>query len=77
MQRPLVRPFLVRTEEKREVLGHEAGLDGVDAHLLQGRGELAKSGLLSSLARWARPRAQAKIDAMELVDVALPFWYSR
>jgi hypothetical protein len=40
MLRQLVRPFLVQTEEEREVLGHEAGLDGVDAHLLQGRAEI-------------------------------------
>src|ERR1700712_5520032 len=33
----------------------------------------ASSALLSSLARWARPRVQAKIDAMELVEVSLPF----
>src|SRR5471032_660383 len=32
----------------------------------------ASSGLLSSLARWARPRVQAKIEAMELVEVSRP-----
>src|SRR6266550_9481335 len=35
---------------------------------------LARSALLSSLARCARPRAQAKIEAIELVEVSLPFW---
>jgi CRP-like cAMP-binding protein len=33
----------------------------------------ASAALLSSLARWARPRVQAKIDAIELVEVSLPF----
>jgi len=33
----------------------------------------ASAGLLSSLARWARPRVQANIDAIELVEVSLPF----
>ena len=31
----------------------------------------ASSALSSSLARWARPRVQAKIEAIELVEVAL------
>ena len=35
---------------------------------------LASSALSSSLARWARPRVQAKIEAMELVEVDWPFW---
>ena len=34
---------------------------------------LSSCGLLSSLARWLRPRVQAKIEAMELVEVALPY----
>jgi len=33
--------------------------------------------LPSSLARCARPRVQAKIEAMGLVEVGLPFWNSR
>src|SRR5690606_805484 len=33
-----------------------------------------RSALLSSLARWARPRVQAKIEAIELVEVSSPFW---
>jgi hypothetical protein len=33
---------------------------------------LASSGVSSSLARCARPRVQAKIEAMELVEVSLP-----
>ena len=33
----------------------------------------ASAGLLSSLARCARPRVQAKIEAIELVEVCLPF----
>jgi hypothetical protein len=32
----------------------------------------ASSGVPSSLARWASPRVQAKIDATGLVDVGLP-----
>ncbi len=35
------------------------------------------SGVSSSLPRWARPRVQAKIDAIGFVDVGLPFWCSR
>ncbi|MNT79288.1 hypothetical protein D3C72_2186070 [compost metagenome] len=35
---------------------------------------LASASLLSSLARWARPRVQAKIEAVEFVDVSLPCW---
>src|SRR5262245_56307253 len=35
---------------------------------------LASGGLLSSLARWVSPRVQAKIEAMELVEVSWPFW---
>jgi signal transduction histidine kinase len=34
----------------------------------------ASSALSSSLARWARPRVQAKIEAIELVEVSLPCW---
>ena len=30
--------------------------------------------LSSSLARWARPRVQAKIEAIELVEVSWPCW---
>src|SRR5215213_5066810 len=37
----------------------------------------ASSSLLSSLARWASPCVQAKIEAIELVEVSLPFWCSR
>jgi hypothetical protein len=33
--------------------------------------------LPSSLARCARPRVQAKMEAMGLVEVGLPFWNSR
>ncbi len=33
----------------------------------------ASPALLSSLARCARPRVQAKIDAIELVEVGSPF----
>ena len=32
------------------------------------------SGVLSSLPRCSRPRVQAKIDAIGLVDVGLPCW---
>src|SRR5476651_1854423 len=37
----------------------------------------ASAALLSSLARCARPRVQAKIEAIELVEVSRPFWCSR
>jgi hypothetical protein len=33
--------------------------------------------LSSSLALCARPRVHAKMEAMGLVEVGLPFWYSR
>jgi isocitrate dehydrogenase len=32
------------------------------------------SGVLSSWPRWTRPRVQAKIEAIGLVEVSLPFW---
>src|SRR3546814_13940182 len=35
------QPLLVRPDEQRQILGHVAGLDRVDADLLQGRGEVA------------------------------------
>jgi len=35
---------------------------------------LASSALSSSLARCLKPRVQAKIEAIELVEVASPFW---
>ena len=35
------------------------------------------SAVLSSLPRWARPRVQAKIDAIGFVEVGLPCWYWR
>jgi len=35
------------------------------------------SGVLSSVPRWIRPRVQAKMLAIGLVEVSLPFWYSR
>src|SRR5450755_4084262 len=38
---------------------------------------LASSALPSSLARWESPRVQAKIEAIELVEVSRPFWCSR
>lgn len=34
-----------------------------------------RASFLSSLARWARPRVQAKIEATGFVDVGWPFWY--
>jgi hypothetical protein len=33
--------------------------------------------VLSSWPRWTRPRVQAKIEAIGLVEVSLPFWCSR
>src|SRR6516164_9143375 len=36
------QPLLVRADEQREVLRHEAVLDGLDAHPLEGRGESAE-----------------------------------
>jgi len=35
---------------------------------------LLSSALLSSFALWSKPRVQAKIEAIGLVEVALPFW---
>ena len=67
------QPFLVGADEKRQILGHEAGLDRLDADFFQRVGEFGEPLVRSSLARCARPRVQAKIDAMELVEVALPF----
>ena len=36
----------------------------------------SSSGRLSSLALWRRPLVQAKMEAIELVEVSLPFWCS-
>ena len=38
---------------------------------------LASAGLSSSLSRCASPRVQAKIEAIELVEVSRPLWCSR
>ena len=39
--------------------------------------KLFSSALSSSLARWRRPRVQANIEAIELVEVSPPFWWTR
>jgi len=56
-----------------EILGHEAGFDGIDADLSSVAANFASASLLSSLARCDSPRVQAKIEAIELVEVSLPF----
>jgi len=66
-------PLLVGADQEREVLGHEARLDRVNADLLQGVRELRQRGIVVELGAWASPRVQAKIDAMELVEVSRPF----
>src|SRR5262249_43053305 len=55
---PRRHPGLVGTYEQRQVLGHLAGFDRVDAHLLQPLGELLYVGRaveLASIPETARP----------------------
>ncbi|ABC91098.1 NADP-dependent isocitrate dehydrogenase protein [Rhizobium etli CFN 42] len=42
-------PRLIGADEQRQVLGHEAGFNGVDADLFQRRGELGKFGIVVEL----------------------------
>ena len=49
-------------------LAHRAKLDGNDD-----LANFSSASLLSSLARCESPRVQAKIEAIELVEVSLPF----
>jgi hypothetical protein len=64
-------------DQDRQVLGHLARLDGLDADLLERVGELHDVRRAVELPRYLRPCVQAKIDAIGLVDVGLPFWCSR
>ena len=68
-------PLLVGADQQREVLGHVAGLDGVDADLLQRARRTSPARRCCRAWRGARgPRVQAKIEATELVEVSWPFW---
>ena len=64
-------------DEQREVLGHLAALDGVDETCSSVLANSVTAGVPSSLPRWARPRVQAKIDAIGLVEVFSPFCHCR
>ncbi len=44
-------PRLIGADEQRQILGHEAGFDGVDADLFERAANFASSALSSSLAR--------------------------
>src|SRR6185503_1437685 len=48
-------PLLLVADQQREVLGHETGLDGVDADLLQGGGELRQGGVVVELGAVREP----------------------
>jgi hypothetical protein len=96
-----VRVGVARLDAQHEVLGHVAGFDRLDDHVLQRLRERAKllsanissadgtrdkkarierivarTALLSSLARCRRPRVQAKMEATGFVLVSLPCWCS-
>src|SRR5260370_18513110 len=52
------QPGLLRADQYGEVLGHEAGLDGIDADLLEGQGEardLRRAVELAAIVKTARP----------------------
>ena len=53
-------PLLLRPDEQREVLRHEAGLDRVDADLLQRRGEASRARRCRRAWRDARGRASRR-----------------
>ena len=70
--------LLVAADEQRQVLGHLPALDRLDADALERLGELARPpGVASIRPRAASARVQAKIEAIGLVEVGLPFWCSR
>src|SRR5437016_14254953 len=48
-------PLLLGADEEREVLGHGAGLDGVDAHLLQGGREPGERRVVVELGAMRKP----------------------
>src|SRR5260221_10810127 len=53
------QPGLLRADQYGEVLGHEAGLDSIDADLLEGQGEardLGRAVELAAIVETARPR---------------------
>ncbi len=66
-----------RRDEQRQVLGHLAALDGLDADLLQRVGELGHRGGLVQLAAVLEAPVQAKIEAIGLVEVFSPFCHCR
>jgi hypothetical protein len=77
-RKPVVEShFWLVADEERQVLGHEARLDRVDADLLQRLREALQVGIAVELGAMSRPRVQAKIEAIEFVEVSSPFWCSR
>ena len=74
----MVRYGCVGRDQRGKILGHGTGLDRIDADLLECLGEVCRlQGVPSNWPRYQMPRVQAKIDAIGLVDVSLPFWCSR
>ena len=57
-----------------EVLCHLPAFDRFDANAFQCIGEIDQRLIVIQFTRNARPRVQAKIDAMGLVEVGLPAW---
>ena len=78
-------PFLVRAHQQRKVLGHEAGLDGVDRDPLQGGGEFRQFGIaveLGAVREWYAPHLErvhedaalrsADLDQLEQIAAGYP-----
>ena len=71
-------PALLGADQDREVLGHLAALDGLDADPLERLGEAGRPRACRRTCRgYLRPPVQAKIEAIGLVEVALPCWCMR
>ena len=70
------QPGLVGTDQQCQVLGHEAASTVDDAHLAPAcLGKVGASlGIVVELGAVGKPRVQAKIEAIELVEVSSPFW---
>jgi len=67
----VVSHFLLGANQERKILGHEAGLDGVDATF----SSVARicPALVASSLPMRQPRVQAKNRGIELVEVSRPF----
>ena len=72
------QPRRVGADQHRQVLGHlRRTRPSRRTPAPASRRTRVTSGVPSNLPRYSRPRVQAKIDAIGLVEVGLPFWCSR